>query len=103
MAILARFLKADATEAVAMKTAWIPKLCLELDGQTKFCPTHYLRCPAKPSQAKPKARRKSARPIACAAWQAGQDAKAMVRFSRSSPLLYISIKMSEPPMNSPFT
>ena len=52
MAILARFLKAAATEAVAMKTAWIPKLCLELDGQTKFCPTHYLRCPAKPSQAK---------------------------------------------------
>ena len=38
MAILARFLKADATEAVAMTMAWIPKLCLDLEGQTENPP-----------------------------------------------------------------
>ena len=32
-----------------------------------------------------------------------QLASAISSFSRSSPLLYISIRMSEPPMNSPFT
>jgi len=49
MAILARFLKADATEAVAMKTAWIPKQCLELEGQTDILayPLLALSCQAK--------------------------------------------------------
>lgn len=32
-----------------------------------------------------------------------QDASATASFSRSSPELYISMRMSEPPMNSPFT
>jgi hypothetical protein len=38
MAILARFLKADATEVVAMTTAWIPKLYLEVEGKTLISP-----------------------------------------------------------------
>lgn len=32
-----------------------------------------------------------------------QEAKAIASFSRSSPELYISIRISEPPMNSLFT
>jgi hypothetical protein len=38
MAILARFLKAADTEVVALTTAWIPKLCLDLEGQTEMTP-----------------------------------------------------------------
>ena len=35
--------------------AWIPKLCLDLEGQTEIPPDHHLRCPAKPRQAKSQA------------------------------------------------
>ena len=44
MAILARFLKAVATEAFALTTASIPKLCLGLEGQAEIHPTHWWRC-----------------------------------------------------------